>query len=43
MLRKTALFAGCAVIVIASFMFTNSVIDRGFTATLTGIWRLINP
>ena len=43
MLRKATLFTGCTLIVIASFMFSLSVMDKGFVATCLSLLEFLNP
>ena len=40
---KVTLLAGCALVVIASFMFTLSVLDKGFLATCLSLLAFFNP
>jgi len=43
MFGKVTLLAGCAVIVMGSFMFTLSVLEKGFLATCSSLLKFLNP
>jgi hypothetical protein len=43
MVGKITLSAGGGLIVVAAFMFTLSVIDNGFTASLFALLHFLNP
>jgi hypothetical protein len=43
MFRTMTLLAGSTLIVMASFMFTLSVIDKGFVATCLSLIEFLNP
>ena len=43
MFRKATVLAGCALVVMASFMFTLSVLDKGFLATCSSLLNFVNP
>jgi hypothetical protein len=43
MLRKIALLGFCGFVLVASFMFTDSLIERGLAATLLAAYRFLNP
>jgi hypothetical protein len=42
-LRRIALLGFYAFVVVASFMFTDSLIERGLAATLLAIYTFFNP
>jgi hypothetical protein len=43
MLRKIALLGFYAFVIVASFMFTDSLIERGLAATLLAAYKFFNP
>jgi len=43
MLKKLRLLGFCAFVVVASFMFTDSLIERGLAATLLAVYTFFNP
>jgi hypothetical protein len=43
MLNRLALLGGSVLIVAGSFMFADSVLERGFEATLLAMYRFFNP
>jgi hypothetical protein len=43
MLKKIALLGFYAFVVLASFMFTDSLIERGLAATLLAVYTFFNP
>jgi hypothetical protein len=43
MLRKLTLLVGSTLIVAAAFLFTLSVLDRGFAASCLAVIHFINP
>jgi hypothetical protein len=43
MYRKIALLGFYASVVVASFMFTDSLIERGLAATLLAVYTFLSP